>query len=398
MGVLEKAAQAKPDSEGKDSRDKRETHKEEMPKKHKHPKAEAAKPSESVDAEEGGQEGAEDSSPDTQDDNAPDQDDSGGAGAVSEQPDQPADDESQSGGADQGGGDADQSQGGAQGGPAPVPSPAAPGAGDTTSGGDDTPDQDQGQGQDQDPNAQPPETPGEDTAAGPGSNSDLQQVPMPPGLKEEYARANDLLMQLLYNSADDKLAMGLVQGLQSQGPGKIKNAIMLSVTVLTQLHKKINLSAPIMLPFAKDVVAHVLDLGQQVKQIQYSDQECTAILGAVYESSLRIFGVNHGNVKHMAHIFGRTALQKHQANYQAMRAHAKPAIDSANAGWHNPHLAQGDQGAPTQPGPQAGGPAGAAPQSPQVNAPPQPPVPPGPPSQGGMLSQAAAAQNPAGGQ
>jgi hypothetical protein len=370
MAMLEKA---------KASEDK----KDEKKKKHKHPAAKpeaSAQPEDSEGADQGGDEGQQD---DADSDQGEAEGQSGGAGAVGESPQGPQD---QGGDANQGGADAGGDQGGGQQGqgPAPVPSPAAPGAGDTTSGGDDTPDA----GQDQDPNAKAPETPPDDASSGPGSNADLKQLPMPPGLKDKYDEANQLLMQLLYKAGDDKLAQGLVQGLMPQGPGKIKNAIVLSVHVVVQIHKRMQLPPQIILPFAKDVVAHVLDLGQQVKQIQYSDQECTAILGSVYESCLRVFGVNRGNVKHVANHFGKATLQGHQQKYLAAKAHAKPAIDAANSQPHHPHLATGQQGAPTQAGPQTGANPGTQ-ATPQQGAPPTPPVPPATPAQG-MLSQGAA--------
>jgi hypothetical protein len=379
MALLEKAKKA---SEEKDDKKK----------KHKHPAAkEEAVPS--APSQPDDESGADESEGSDQDQPNTGADDAGAESAPesgADSPNPPAQGQQEDGDSDQGGAeDGGDQQGGQQNaqGAAPVPSPAAPGAGDTTSGGDDTPDQ----GQDQDPNAQPPQTPGEDTAAGPGSNTDLQQVPMSPGLKDEYDHANTMLMQLLYKSGDDKLATSILQGLMPQGPGKIKNAAMLSIAVLTQIHKKMNLPPQIIMPFAKDVVSHVMDLGQQVKQIQYSDQESTAILGSVYEAAMKIFGVSKDHMKNVAHHVGRGVLQAHQQMYQQAHAHAKSAIDQNNQDWHHPHLAPQAGGTP---GPQTGAPVGAQPQ-PQQPAPPgggpegsQPAQ--GPPPAGGMLSAAAA--------
>jgi hypothetical protein len=387
MAMLQAAKDSKKDEDSKKPEDAKDK------KKHKHKHAASPSASRQPEADEGDEGAAEDNAqePGSESEGAEQQDGAEGATAPAP-PQQPqAQDGQQDQGAgdaggDQGQGDQPAQQGGTQG-ATPVPSPAAPGAGDTTSGGADTPDQDQ------DPNAQPPQTPGEDTAAGPGANTDLQQIPMSPGLKDEYDKANELLMQLLYKAGDDKLATGLVQGLMPQGPGKIKNAAMLSIQVVIQIHKKLNLPAQLILPFAKDVVGHVLDLGEQVKQIQYSDQESTAILGSVYEGALRIFGVTKGPVKSVAQHLGRSTLEAHQQKYQQAHAHAKPAIDANNAAWHHDHLA-GQQGAPVEAGPQTGAPAGAQ-GGPQAPAPggPQPagsqPAQ-GPPPAGGMLSQAAA--------
>ena len=307
-----------------------------------------------------------------------------------------------------------------QSGPPSVVNPAAPGAGDDTSGGADTPasgsddssdsdsDESSGSGSgasggddsdsddSSDQNAAPGASPADQAGNPPGK---LPQVPMSPGLKDEYDHANQMLMQLLYGTPGNKLAAAIVQGLMPQGPAKIKNAAVVSLHVLTQIHKKLNLPPQIILIFTKDVVSHVLDLGEQVKKIQYSDQEMTAILGTAYEGAMRIFGVNKGQVKQAARHLGRNVLQHHQQAYQKAHAFAKSAIDKNNAGWHNDDLANapaqmggqpGAQGGtavgpPQTPGPQTGAPPGAQ-MTPTAGAPPQPPMP-----QGGPLAQAAAA-------
>lgn len=368
MGLL---SEAKKESKGKD----------EKPKKHRKHPASAPPASVEQDGDEGGEDQAAEASEPEADAEPDDAGPSGqGDSAGASQP--PQDVQDQQGGDD--GGDAEQSQQGAQGdgeaqGPTPVPNPAAPGAGDT-SGGDDTPGQDQG-----------PEVPGENTAAGPGSTNSLPQVPMSPGLQEEYDRANQALMQALYSMPGDKLATSILQSLWPQGPGKIKGIIVSSLMLLTQLHKKLNLPPQLVLPFTKDVVAHIMDLGQQVKQIQYSDQEATAILGGAYEGALRIFGVNKGQAARATQLLGRKQIEAHQAMYKQAHAHAKQAIDQNNQQWHHPHLAPGQGPSGGQPGPQTGAPANA--QTPPSTPPPGANAPPAgapPASGGGMLTQAAA--------
>lgn len=361
--------------------------KKEEPKKHKkHPATKTPSPAESEpDSEGSGEGGADQEETDTDaDESAPDAQGEA-AQPAGDSPQGPQDE--QGGDSDQGAPDSDQDadqeqqgQGGGQG-ATPVPNPAAPGAGDDTSGGDDTPDSSQG-----------PETPGEDTAAGPGSTNSLPQVPMSPGLQEEYQHANDALMQALYSMPGDTLATAVLKSLWPQGPGKIKGVIVSALMVLTQLHKKLKLPPQIILPFTKDVVAHIMDLGQQVKQIQYSDQESTAILGGAYEGAMRIFGVNKGQARNVVQQLGRKQLAAHAQIYQKARAHAKGAIDQNNQQWHLPHLAPGAGPSGGTPGPQSGAPAGA--QTPASTPPgaPQgapPPAAPAAPASGGMMAQAA---------
>jgi hypothetical protein len=289
-----------------------------------------------------------------------------------------ADDSQQQGDGEQSDSSDEQPQGGAQQGgqgPTPVKNPQAPGAGDDTSGGDDTPAPGEGEG-----DTGGDETPGDNTAAGPGSESSLPQIPMSAGLKDEFERATQMLQQELYAAPNDAAAKGIIGGLQPSGPAKLRSAVHMALTVTTSIIRKLgpkNFPAQLVLPFVKEVVAHVMDLGQQIKQIQYSDQESVAIFGAAYEGAMRIFGVTHGNAKQVAHHLGRKVLSAHAAAHKKALAFAKPGIDAQNA--------EQQQGQPETAGPQSGAPVGAQ-SAPTSGAPPQQP-----PPQGGMLQQAAAA-------
>ena len=116
-----------------------------------------------------------------------------------------------------------------------------------------------------------------------------------------------------------------------------------------------------------------------MKQIQYSEQESVAILGSLYEGVMRVFGVNRGQAKKAASLFGKKILSHHAQQHQKALAFAKPGIDALN------NAGGPQQGAPQTAGPQTGAPAGSQ-SAPQSGAPPQPP-----PPQGGPLAQAAAA-------
>ena len=361
-------------AKGKEASDKKDEK-----KKHKHPAAKQEAPP-SQGADEGSDADANDAGESDDQQPAGDQEASGDDSGGDQQGGNGAPAAGNQGGdADDAQGDAGQQQGGAQGqqgqGATPVPNPQAPGAGDDTSGGADTPTGEGDTGGGEAPADEAGDTPEESTSM-------AQQVPMSPGLKDEYDRANTMLLQELYGSPDDAAAKGIVGGLQPDGPMKIRSAVHLSLVVTTEIIKKLgakDFPAQLVLPFSKDVVSHVMDLGQQVKQIQYSEQESVAILGALYEGIMRIFGVNHGQAKKAGSLFGKKALMGHAAKHKAALAFAKPGIDALN-----------NAGGPTQGAPQEAGPqTGVAPGSqaaPTSGAPPQPP-----PPQGGPLAQAAAA-------
>jgi hypothetical protein len=362
---------------------KDESDKKDEKKKHKKPPeaSEGAEPPQASDT--GGPEDdtdAQQPDSDSGDEGQTDADDSAqGSDSSDNDQDQGGDDQQDQSGDSGGGSDSQQPPqqgGGAQQGATPVPNPAAPGAGDTTSGGADTPTGDTEGG----------ETPASSSPAGPGGTSSLPQVPMSPALQEEYDRANTMLGQMLYGMQGDMAAQAIMRGLIPQGPSKIKSVAVAALNLMAQLHKKLQLPLQLVLPFTKDVVLHVMDIGQQVKQIQYSDQETTAIMGTAYEGALRIFGVTKKHVQGMAGLVPRSQLMQHQQAYAKAHAFAKPAMDANNAAWHNPHLA-GQGAMPGQAGPQTGAPAGTP--NPTVQSPQ--PQPQGAPS-GGMLTQAAGGQ------
>ena len=282
-----------------------------------------------------------------------------------------------------GGGEGDQEQGQVQGddqnnqqpqaqqGTPPVKNPQAPGAGDDTSGGEDTPD-DQDQATGGDPNAAAPSPAGDPGAMGGPQGADMQQVPMSPALKEEY---ENLDRQLVENLFQKGAAQHLVPGLAVQGPQKIKAVVTMSVLLARTIFTQAKAPPALALPFARDVAAHIMQIGEQVKQIQYSDQEATAIFGAVYEGMLRAMGVKKSHFQAAQGHVTRAQFAKHAQAYTAAHQHAKGAIDAQKNMPHADHVDEmGPQGGPAQ---------AAGPQGPQ-GAPPA--------AQGGMLAQGAAQQ------
>jgi hypothetical protein len=202
---------------------------------------------------------------------------------------------------------------------------------------------------------------------------------MSKGLQEEYERVNQAIMQAIYGPG--QIGHTVVQALQPQGGAKIRSAATMALVIMKGIYTKLRFPIQLVMPVTKDIVAHIMDVGQQVKQIQYSDQESVAILGAAYEGAMRIFGVNHGQVKNLAHHLGRKALSAHAQKYQQAHAFAKQAIDANHAADEQGAPA----GAPQEAGPQTGAPAGAQ-STPVAGASPQPQGP--PPA---TLSQGAAA-------
>ena len=368
MGLLAAAAKEKESKSGKKPEGKK-------PEK-KHPAAQVAQsvaPSE-VPADAGQAQEAEEDSPaasaGSDDADAAGQDDAQDAG-------QP-----QVGQADQGGDAADPSQGGAD---------------------DDQVDQgsgEQAQGSSPDDASQDSSTggdPSQDTGG-----VDLSKLPISPALKEEFMRANAALYTALYQN--DKVAQGVLNGVVPQGSHKIESVARMATLLVVQINKQLHFikDAPqIVLPFTKDVVAHVLDLAQQVKKVQFTDQEQVACLGTALEIIMRTVGVSKKQMQALKQHIPMSQLKQGQAQYHQALAYTKgarqqdpegpPGGGQAAPGGQpaaQPATGQppagGQQSPPGGPGgqPQPGAPVTAAP-GPGQSAPP-----------GGMLS---AAQPPQGG-
>lgn len=136
-------------------------------------------------------------------------------------------------------------------------------------------------------------SPADDTGGGPAAGEDMRSIPAKPEQQAEYNKANQMLYQTLYQNtgAGNAVVKGVVP------THKIDSAVKIAVLLVDQIDKKLNLDQAIILPFTKDVVAHVMDVAEQVKGIQYSDDEANAVLGSAVQAVLHIFGVTKAQAK-----------------------------------------------------------------------------------------------------
>ena len=180
---------------------------------------------------------------------------------------------------------------------------------------------------------------------GPGA-SNLPQVPLSPALKEEYDLLQKRLVQVLFQQGGAEHAL---PSLVPQGPSKIKAIVSLSVMTAREILLQVKAPLQLALPFARDVAAHIMQIGEQVKQIQYSDQEQTAIFGATYEGILRAFGVKKSQFQSIAGVLPRSQFAQHAQNYMQAHKHSIAAAAANEQPAQGPTAAagpQGPQGAP----------------------------------------------------
>jgi hypothetical protein len=295
--------------------------------------------------------------------NPSESDDQSGGEAEDSDPNTPAGD-SEADGSDDGGGDVDspqpgqdqEAQGADEGGDA---GDAEQGAGQDASpqsaGDDSAPDADAGQDQ------------GQGQSQGDFNIADLAKMPIPPALKEEYIKANAALMTALYQN--DKVAQAVLQGIVPQGIHKIESVVHMSLTLFFQINKQLNFmqdAKQISMAFLNQVIAHVVDLATQVKQIPFSDKEVSAAVSAGQEMLMRIHGVTKGQMKAVAQHIPKSELQAQLSKYQQHTRDVHNVTGRFNQQAGGPPGGPPQGGAPGGP-PQAGGAPGAAP--PQGGAP-----------------------------
>jgi hypothetical protein len=223
-------------------------------------------------------------------------------------------------------------------------------------------------------------------------------MPMPRGVKEAYQKANAALGVALYQN--DNVAQHVLGGIVADPQHLVESVVKMSCTLFTQINKQLQFvkqTPQIVLPFAKDIVAHVIDLAVQVKKLPITPQQEQAALGATIETVMRIVGVTKQQMQNFQAHVGSAKIQEGKAKYQQHLEAIKGARPPLPAG--------GGQSSPASgPPPQSGAqpssgapPAGGAPGGASPAGQPQPGAPvtaaPGPGQSappGGMLSQAAA--------
>jgi hypothetical protein len=204
-------------------------------------------------------------------------------------------------------------------------------------------------------------------------------------LKEEFMRATGALYTVLYK--DPKAAQHVLEGVIPQGPHKVESVVRMAVQITYQINAKIQflkVAPQILLPFAKDVAEEIMHMVSEVKGIQFTPQEHTAIAGSVAEICLRTTGVKKSHMQALLHVIPRSQIMQGKADYEKARDFSKGAGGPS----HPDHPANAQAGgAPPAGGPPQGGP-------PQGGTPPGPGAPvtaaPGPGQSappGGMLSQ-----------
>jgi hypothetical protein len=107
----------------------------------------------------------------------------------------------------------------------------------------------------------------------------------------EYQRATDMLSRVLYE--DMKTSTAVIDALQPENKvGSVAQAAML---VMKSLDEKADLDENVIPQMTMDVVDRLIDLGEQTKGMQFSDDEAKNALGAAWEGVMQMYGEGDAN-------------------------------------------------------------------------------------------------------
>lgn len=109
-----------------------------------------------------------------------------------------------------------------------------------------------------------------------------------PEEQKNYEQAMEAAKIALYEN--DQTADSISRMLQPEQ--KIDSTVQASLLTLSEIDKQINLDEGVVAQVAMDITDMVIDLGEEGKGIQYSEQEAQAVWGSVWEGVMEMYGVD----------------------------------------------------------------------------------------------------------
>jgi hypothetical protein len=103
----------------------------------------------------------------------------------------------------------------------------------------------------------------------------------------EYERALDALSRVIYE--DDNTSKAVVDGLQPED--KVGSVANLALILVQQLDDKIDMDEAVIPQMTLEIVDRLVDLGEQTKQMQFSDEDVQNALGAAWEGVMNAYGL-----------------------------------------------------------------------------------------------------------
>lgn len=109
-----------------------------------------------------------------------------------------------------------------------------------------------------------------------------------PEEQAEYERAIKALETVMYGN--DKTSRAIADQIQPEN--KIDSVVKASLILLKQLDEKLNLDEVILPQLTQEITDRVVEMGERVKQIEFSDKDLQMIIGAAWEGVMGAYGVD----------------------------------------------------------------------------------------------------------
>jgi hypothetical protein len=145
-----------------------------------------------------------------------------------------------------------------------------------------------------DPNVQgAPATPSNGVAAARAAaddtpNADAPEEQASPEEQKEYERAMDAVSTVLYKNQGTSEAIADML----QPEDKISSVVQATMLTLHQIDAQLDLDETVIPQVMSDIADMVMDMGEQVKGMTFSDKEAQAVLGATWEATMQMYGVD----------------------------------------------------------------------------------------------------------
>lgn len=171
-----------------------------------------------------------------------------------------------------------------------------------------------------DPNVQgAPATPSNGVAAAraaadntPSADSPEEQAS--PEEQKEYERAMEAVTTVLYKTQGTSEAVNDM--LQPQD--KIGSVVQATMMVLHQIDQQLDLDESVIPQVMSDIADLVMDMGEQTKQMTFSDKEAQAVLGSCWEATMDMYGVDEDGYNNMTKDLSDKQITGYEQQYQDM--------------------------------------------------------------------------------
>jgi len=124
-------------------------------------------------------------------------------------------------------------------------------------------------------------------ASGPGP----KEEPATPEEQAEYERAVKALETVMYGN--DQISRAIVDQLNAEN--KIDSVVKASLLLLKQLDEKLNFDQVIIPQLVQEIADRVVEMAERVKDIEFSDKDIQAVIGATWEGAMAIYGVEESD-------------------------------------------------------------------------------------------------------